>query len=273
MVKGDSLGDRMKLYENFSDSRLLPMVPAMARLDGKTFHTWTKGLRRPYDERLSSLMIDTTKYLVETTNARIGYTQSDEITLVWLSEDFKSEIYFDGRVLKMVSVLAAMCSVYFNKLVAEKIPEKTNKSAIFDCRVWSLPTQTEAANALIWREQDAVRNSIQMAAQSLYSHKELHGKKQSELHDLLYDKGINWNDYPAFFKRGTYVQRQRLERPFTVDELAKLPPKHNAHTDPNLIVSRTEVNIVDLPPLSTIVNREDVVFYGVNPLLYSSLRL
>jgi tRNA(His) 5'-end guanylyltransferase len=209
-------------------------------------------------------MIDTTLFLVEETNARVGATQSDEISLVLLA-DFGQQLWFDRRIAKMNSVLAAMASVFFNKHLPSRIPEKINQSPVFDCRVFNVPDQTEAVNYLIWREKDATRNSVSMAAQSYFSHRKLQGKSRSEMMDMLFSKDINWNNYPTHFKRGTYVQRQKVERPFTTQELALLPPKHNAHKDPNLKVVRTDHVILELPPLTQVKNREAVIFNGDKP--------
>jgi len=179
------LDDRMKFYESMSaGNRLLPLIPICARMDGKAFHTFTKDLERPYDEKFCTIMQLTTRFLVKETGAKIGYTQSDEISLIWLSDDFKSQIFFDGRQSKMTSILAAMTSVKFNELLKFNLPDKYEKTRsqlpIFDARVWNIPTQEEAVNYLYWREEDATRNSITMAAQSLYSHKELHQKNSSD---------------------------------------------------------------------------------------------
>lgn len=261
----DSLGDRMKYYESANTGRLIPLLPVMIRLDGVAFHTFTKGLERPYDKRLSNLMTNTMVHLVEVTNARLGYTQSDEITLILYSDNFTSQIYFDGKIAKLTSVLAAKASVYFNLYLNQAIPEKSDNLAYFDCRVWNVPNKVEAANTIIWRELDAVRNSIQMAAQSKFSHNELHGKSCNELQEMLFQKGINWNDYPTFFKRGTYAQRQKVIRPFTVEEIAKLPAKHEARSNPNLKVERTEIKIIDMPVMTKITNKEEVLFDGAIP--------
>ena len=216
----DLFGDRMKFYENQTCGiKLLPLIPVIARLDGKGFSKFTKGLKRPYDERLSMLMIELTKYLVKETNANCGYTQSDEITLMWYVDDPKSSIYFDGRYFKMVSDLSAMASVFFNKKLNDYLPEKSDKWPRFYCRVFNVPTLDEAVNTFLWREKDATKNSITMAASSFYSHKQLDKKNGSEKQEMLFEKGVNWNDYPAFFKRGTYVQRKRILRKFTTDEL------------------------------------------------------
>jgi tRNA(His) 5'-end guanylyltransferase len=259
----DLFGDRMKFYENQTCGiKLLPRIPVIARLDGKGFSKFTRGLRRPYDERLSNLMIELTKYLVKETNANCGYTQSDEITLMWYVDDPKSSIYFDGRYFKMVSDLSAMASVFFNKKLVEYLPEKSDKWPRFDCRVFNVPTLDEAVNTFLWREQDATKNSITMAASAFYSHKQLHKKNGSEKQEMLFEKGINWNDYPAFFKRGTYVQRKRILRKFTSDELEKLPKKHIARKDPDLMIERWVVDRIDLPPLMKINNKVDVIVFG-----------
>ena len=187
------LADRMKCYEMIgAGQRLMPNLPVCLRLDGKAFHRWTRGLRRPYDERLHMLFDETTKFLVEASDAVIGYTQSDEITLIlYNGGQPDAQILFNGRVSKLTSVLASMATAKFNALVPSILPEKHNRLACFDGRVWNVPTEQEAVNCLIWRELDATRNSIQMAAQALYSHKQLHQKNTSQMQEMLWQKGIN----------------------------------------------------------------------------------
>ncbi len=205
----------------------------------------------------------TTQFLVEETNAKIGYTQSDEISLIWLQENFENEIFFDSKLLKMTSILASLATAFFNRYLPEYLPEKTKQMPVFDARVWNVPTEAEAVNYLIWRELDATRNSVSMAAQSMFSHKQLHGKSSSIMQDMMFDKfKVNWNDYPSFFKRGTYFQRKEVVRPFSCDELSKLHPKHDAHTNPDLDVVRSEVVLLELPPITQIENRRDVFFKG-----------
>jgi tRNA(His) 5'-end guanylyltransferase len=262
----DSLGDRIKEYESQTcGTRLLDRLPVVCRLDGKNFSRFTKGLKRPYDERLSNLMVETTKYLVKETNANCGYHQSDEITLVWYSDSYKSKIYFDGRLFKMISDLAAMASVFFNRELPNYLPEKKHLMPRFDCRVFNVPTIQEAANTFLWRELDCTKNSISMAAQHYYSHKELEGKNSSDKQEMLFQKGVNWNDYPAFFKRGTYIQRKRILTKFSAEELSKLPAKHQARQNPELMIERWIIDRLDLPPLMTIQNREEVILFGAEP--------
>ena len=191
----DDLGNRMKLIEGQeSDRRFMSTLPICCRLDGKCFSSFTKELQRPYDKIFADLMVETTLYLVEETNACVGYTQSDEISLIYYSEDPKSQVFFDGRIQKMCSVLASMCSVKFNQLMRIMVDrmnvfyvgskeeyestehnlwkKKLDLNPIFDCRVWIVPSKVEAVNNLVWRENDCYKNSISMAASEYYSDKE-----------------------------------------------------------------------------------------------------
>ena len=266
-MKNDQFGDRMKMYENQTCGiKLIPRIPVIARLDGKGFSKFTKGLKRPYDERLSNLMVETTKYLVKETNANCGYTQSDEITLVWYTDKVDSSIYFDGRLFKMIGDLSAMASVFFNRELGKYLPEKVDKMPRFDARVYNVPTLEEAVNSFIWREMDATKNSISMAASEYYSHKELMGKNGSEKQEMLFRKGVNWNNYPSFFKRGTYIQRKKVLKPFTSEEIEKLPTKHNARKDPNFMVERWVIDKINLPPILKVDNKIDVIIYGKEPV-------
>jgi tRNA(His) guanylyltransferase len=129
----------------------------------------------------------------------------DELTLIlYNGGQSDSQVFFDGRVSNLTSGLASMATAKFYALVPSILPEKRDRLACFDGRVWTVPTEQEAVNGLLWRELDATRNSIQMAAQALFSHKQLHQKNRSEMQEMLWQKGINWQDYPARFKRGGY---------------------------------------------------------------------
>ncbi len=275
-MKNDALGDRMKLYESiFTSQKCIPQLPTFCRVDAKAFHTWTSDLKRPYDERLSKLFVDTTRFLVEETGARIGYTQSDEITLCWYFEDYKSQLFFDGKIHKLNSVIASLTTGFFNREVEkseirfkkcrDEIDESLNKLvsggtsrplAFFDCRTWQVPNLDEAANVFLWREQDATRNSISMAAQSVYSHKELHGKSTKEMQEMLHEKGINWNDYPTFFKKGTYLVRQ--QRTFVKDDI-------DGGTIEIKYANIPAIKELEMPKLGSIENRVGVLFKGETP--------
>lgn len=220
----DDFGDRMKHYEAAETERFfMPLLPIYARIDGRCFSRFTHGLNRPFDVRISRAMVETTKHLVEESHARIGYTQSDEISLIWQQEDYDSEVFFSGKIHKLVSVLASLASVTFNHLclAEESLRERTLQMLpVFDCRVFQLPNRIEAANAILWREKDATKNAVSMAARSFYSHQELAGKSSADMQEMIFQKGQNFNDYPTFFKRGTFVRRLTEQRPFTAEELA-----------------------------------------------------
>jgi tRNA(His) guanylyltransferase len=263
----DPLGDRMKGYENVEAQRRgMPGLPVIARLDGRNFSAFTQGLQRPYDTRLQRLMLETTLHLVKHSGARCGYTQSDEITLVYHAGSLKSQLFFDGRFQKLCSVLASVASLYFNQGLPVHLPEKRHQSPVFDCRAWNVPSLEEAANCVLWREWDATKNSIQMAAQHHFSHRSLQGLNGKQCQEKLFqEKQVNWNDYPAPFKRGQYVlKRVRLGR-FSPEELEALPPLHNARKNPDHEFDRSVVELVEIPPLGRILNRIDVLFGSAEP--------
>ena len=237
-----NLANRMKSYESHeTHRRLIPFLPIYIRIDGRAFHHFTREMDRPYDSRMSEAMIETTKALVQETDALIGYTQSDEINLVLYTENKLSQGYFEGKIFKITSVLAGYTSSVFllNYIKMFNVDPLTTIDPLpaFDCRVFNLPSQTETANMLLWRELDATRNAIHAAARSVYSQAELQNKSQSELQDMLFEKGINFNDYPAAFKRGTFVRK----------------------------VAR-EVVTIDMPIFLKVTNREAVIFQGTEPI-------
>ena len=224
------LDKRMKLYEQADNKRILPYSRVMIRLDGKGFHNFCKQMGRPFDMKLIKSMRDLTVFLMKESGAKIGYTQSDEISLLLYSDTFESSIYFDGKTQKILSILAAKASVFFNKIYTDGDP-------VFDCRIWTIPDE-EIANYFVWREQDAIRNSIQMAGQAKFSHKQLHKKSCNDIQDMLHEKGINWNDYPPECKRGSYFKKFQEDIAFSADEIEKLPKNHEARSNPDLVVTR-----------------------------------
>lgn len=263
--KGDDLGDRMKAYEAVEDRRFEPGLPIYARIDGRSFSRFTRGMARPFDPALTAAMVETAKVLVEKTHARIGYTQSDEISLVWLAGDDGSQTFFDGRIQKLASVLAGLATAAFTAAIlrsdvlapyAERLPH-------FDCRVLALPSPVEAANMILWRELDARKNAVSMAARAVFSHKQLHGQGQADMLEMLAAAGVDFEAYPAAFKRGTFVRRATFERSFSPEELARIPEKHRPA--PDALITRSEVRSLDVPPFSTVANRVAVVLEGAEP--------
>jgi tRNA(His) guanylyltransferase len=265
----ETLGDTQKMFEMAeAGRRLMPGLPIMVRLDGRSFHTFTKGLKRPYDERMSRSMIETAKYLVEHTQANIGYTQSDEISLGFAPLTLDKNMLFDGRIQKLASVLASMASVKFNNEVQANIPEKAKLLPVFDARVWNVPNLQVAADHFRWREADATRNSLTMAAHAYYPHSELQKAGFAKKHDLLHAKGVNWNDYPVFFKRGTYVARRSVLKELTAKELSRIPVIHR----PNGPVERSLVQELDMPVCTEIENFIEVLFNAAEPVKAGQLK-
>lgn len=207
-----SFGDRIKAIEAiYAKQTIDPEKPFCVRLDGKAFHTFTKGLKRPYDERLSKAMVETMNFLMEKTEARLGYTQSDEISLVFFKLNPAQQQYLGGRVQKMTSIFAAMATAKFNQIVAQTIPEKADTLAFFDARVWSVDSLSDAAEVIVWRQEDAIKNAVSMAAHSVFSNKQLYKKNSQEKITMLADCGYDWADYPEFFKSGTFAMRRNEE--------------------------------------------------------------
>lgn len=229
----DELGKRMKeYYEGIPKTKLMRRTPVAIRIDGKAFHTFTRGFKKPFDEVLIKSMQETMKYLCENIQGCVfGYTQSDEITLILVDyQKLNSCAWFDYEVQKMCSIAASMVTMAFNKIFQKEVQDwftwqtvpisdeikqlyalyndKIDKGAMFDARCFNIPKE-EVANLLYWRQLDATRNSIQMVGQANFSQKELHGKSCNKIQDMLMlEKGINWNDFPAYQKRGSCAIKQ-----------------------------------------------------------------
>lgn len=235
----DDLGKRMKeFYEQVPKTRLVRRMPVAIRIDGKAFHSFTKCFEKPFDDVLIKSMQQTAKYLCENIQGCVlGYTQSDEITLILV--DYKTldtSAWFDYEVQKVVSIAASMATMAFNKFFNENCYDwfdeevdleamvldpntKTaklfnayenalRKGAMFDARCFNIPKE-EVTNLIYWRQLDASRNSVQMVGQANFSHKELHGKSCNMIQDMLMiQKGINWNDLPTHKKRGSCIVRK-----------------------------------------------------------------
>lgn len=301
----DAFGDRMKGYESLeTDRRAMTGLPLVVRVDGRSFSKFTRGMARPYDTDMANLMVETAKYLVEETNAKVGYTQSDEITLILspfdllgssqvrrtlrsvvhlvgsgsvtaaeaeatallsrmdkdvLSAKRGTEAMFAGRYQKLVSIIASLATARFLKGALALWPERCARQLpLFDCRVFSVPSREEAVNVLLWREQDASRNAVSMAAQARFSHGQLQNKSTKVMREMLaVEAGGNFEDYPARFKRGVYVRREALVHNATPEEIA-LNPERASHGP----VLRRKTVVLDLPPLGLIDNRVGVLLDG-----------
>lgn len=239
-----TLGGRMKEYEKVSRGYLMKRTPVVIRLDGCHFHTFTKGLDKPYDKTLMKIMQQTMQYLCENIQGCVlGYTQSDEITLVLVDyQNLNTSAWYDNQIQKICSVAASLATLAFNKYWARetediydnyifssgpgeqefqrwKLFDKKNYQATFDARVFNL-SPDEVVNNLIWRQQDATRNSINLLGQSLYSHKELQGISANQLQNkMLVEKNVNWNNEPTSFKRGSCCRKNENGKWFIDNEI------------------------------------------------------
>lgn len=243
MPVNDELGKRMKeFYEAVPKTRLVRRTPVAIRIDGKAFHTFTRGFEKPFDEVLGRAMRETMKYLCENIQGCVlGYTQSDEITLILI--DYKkltSSAWFDYEVQKMCSIAASMATMAFNKYFAEEVKKfiaskdpvfisseeiklvdvyerAFEKGAMFDARVFNIPKE-EVANLIYWRQLDATRNSIQMVGQANFSHSELQNKSCNVIQEMLFqERDINWNDFPTHLKRGSCCVKSDVSVTFATE--------------------------------------------------------
>ena len=209
----DTLGDRMKCYEDAYRFHLPRRSNVIARIDGKAFHTYTRNCDKPYDQNLCDDMDGTAYALMEQIQgAKLAYVQSDEINILITDYDsLETDAWFGNNIQKMCSISASIATAEFNLLQINRVLEalRPNKIVIkpanFDSRVYIIPELSEVANLFLWRCQDASRNSIQMLARSHYSSKELHKKNTNDIHNMLLAKGINWNFIKPRFKRGGIV--------------------------------------------------------------------
>lgn len=229
-MKKDSLGTRMKeYYEGIPKTRLMRRTPVAIRIDGKAFHTFTRGFRKPFDMVLMESMQETMKYLCENIQGCVfGYTQSDEITLILIDYQKKeTSAWFDYEVQKMCSISASMATMVFNRIFRSKAKEDIDyineawniddedkkyvkslykaleSGAMFDARCFNIPKE-EVTNLVYWRQQDATRNSIQMVGRAYFSHKELNNKSCDDIQEMLWSTyNINWDKFPITQKRGT----------------------------------------------------------------------
>ena len=248
MAIRDELGNRMKkYYEEIPKAKLMRRCPVMLRCDGKAFHTFTRNFQKPFDEVLIKTMQETTKYLCENIQGCVlGYTQSDEITLVLVDyKELDSQAWFDYEVQKLCSITASMATMAFEKSFMKNLcvwdeecyvpalidknesiiqlrdiyDKAYSKGAIFDCRCFNIPKE-EVTNCVYWRQLDATRNSIQMVGQANFSHKELQNKSCNEIQDMLMtQKGINWNNFPTYQKRGSCCVKEEYSEPGENDVL------------------------------------------------------
>lgn len=257
----DVLGDRCKAFEAATESTLMPGLPVLVRLDGRAFHTFTRKLERP-DTRLVECFHDTVLAIMEDIHADVAYHQSDEITLGWGPQ--RGDMLFGGRVQKLCSVLAGLTSAAFCSAVLHRFGEDMlARLPHFDCRVWQVPDNMDLVDVFLWREADAVKNSISSLAQEHFSAKELHGQASMDQLAMLGRAGVRWDLLPDHLKRGSYWRRVAVGRTLTADELWRIPEAHRP--EPGDIVTRTEIHMLKLPPLNRLANPIGVLLAGDEP--------
>ena len=281
-MRFDQLGIRIKEFEAITTkTKLIPQLPVCARIDMRAGHTFCRGLAKPWSLEYVETMQEVTKFLVAETHAQLGYVQSDEISLCWLDP---SKAPFDGKLFKLQSVLASLATSKFVNYIYKKYSEIFSSEITddenikswtllcekcqkiipsFDCRVFQLPNEVELANTFVWREIDAVRNSVSMLAQANFSHKELQGKDRKAMLTMLEEKGIRWNELEDDLKRGAYFKRKLVQRKIDPITWAKIPDKVKPDTR---TVTRSEVSQYFIPEMKNVENRVGVYFYNEQPI-------
>jgi tRNA(His) 5'-end guanylyltransferase len=230
----DELGTRIKeFYENRTRYLLPRRAYTILRIDGKSFHSYCRGLIQPFDQGLIDDMDATASYLCKNIQGtKFAFVQSDEISILMTDFDaIGTDAWFDGNIQKIVSVAAGLATAEFNRLRLLRIIKNSTsidsdgfisikpyekdilnmKLATFDARVFTIPSKTEVGNMIVWRQKDATRNSISSVARNLYSQKEVDGKNSDQKQEMIFQRGINWNDYPAKQKRGRLIIKETVE--------------------------------------------------------------
>lgn len=267
----DEMGTRLKGYEaRETERKFLPYIPVYARIDGRSFSKFTRNAIRPFDASITGAMHAATRALIEQTGAKIGYVQSDEISLVWETTEPNEGMFFDGKAQKMCSVLAGIATAAFIKALVEdedwnkRNPAWLAKMPHFDARVIQLPSRVEAANMFLWREMDARKNAISMVAHTLFSHKSLQGKSGREKLELIAENGFDFDGLPVSAKRGVFMRRVIKDVPLAEEIRLRIPEK--SRPEQGATVTRSAVDIIDMPPFNKVSNRVEVIFDGADPV-------
>ena len=293
-MRFDEIGQRIKRYEYLTTgTKLMPGLPVYARIDGRAFHTFCRGLKKPFCYELVETMQEVTKFLIEQTHAALGYVQSDEISLCWLDVD---KAPFEGKLFKLESVLSSLATAKFITYISEQAtslqidnesdyhclnvdPERLNQFTklddkvttiipSFDCRVFQLPNEMELANTFIWREMDAVRNSVSMLAQANFSHKELQGKDVKAMITMLEEKGIRWNELRSDLKQGAYFHRVLVDKYLSDDIWEKIPENKRPESR---YVKRSEIQRFELPVMKHVKNKVGAYFHEEEPITENTI--
>ena len=262
------MSERLKSYEAITtETRLIEKLPIYARVDMRAGHTWCRGLDKPFDMRYAAAMRGATEYVVEKTGAAVGMTQSDEASFVWLDD---TKIPFGTRLFKLQSVIASMFTAAFivdasRNGFAQKIAKALPS---FDCRVLNLPSLEEAANMIMWRSMDSVKNSITLLALEHFSNKQIHGKNGNEKIKMLVEKGVDYYAIPENLRLGAFCRRETYEKVLTKEELAKIPENQRI-LDENGEMKVVRSHVVQFSlgmPLTEILNKAGALFMAETPV-------
>lgn len=200
----ETLGDRMKQYENAYKIRFTGRLPVIVRLDGKAFHTLTQKCEKPFDENIIKIFNLISMYLVEVMQGAVfAYTQSDEISiLLYPWKKLESQAWFDNEMTKINTISAAIASAFGTQLWNDKF--ESQNLVLFDSRSFVLP-ESEVVNYFIWRQKDWIRNSVQMLGRAHFSQKQMHGKSNAQVRMMLEQKGVMWEQLDLYLQRGRCV--------------------------------------------------------------------
>lgn len=267
----ETLADRMKRYEAVTtETTLIERLPIYARIDMRAGHTFCRGLDKPFDADYSNAMKAATSYLVEKSGAIVGYCQSDEASFVWLDS---SKIMFETRLFKLQSVLASMFTSAFMYNCKGKLVDKIAKYLpTFDCRVCNMPSLDEAANMILWRERDSIKNSITLLSLEHFSNKEIHKKNSDDKIKMLKDlKNVDYyTAVPEDLRNGAYFRRELYDKILTEEELSKIPERNWPKVDENGNRSVIRSHVVQFKigaKLNDITNKTGVLFSKETPKL------
>lgn len=250
-MKSDPLGDKVKAFEDASNEQAFaPNAFLLARVDGRAFHTFTKGMGKPADLWLLDSMIHATIETASDFKSRLAYVQSDEATFCWRYETpAHGSLPFNGRIQKLCSLIAGIFSASFIDGLMARDPKRyleLGRVPAFDCRIWEVPSAQDQVEAFAWREKDAVKNAVSSAASTVATATELAGMKHRERLALLEARGFDWESLPLAFRSGAYIRRQSRMSEIDAETLAKIPPakrpapgalflRHETAVDPRLL--------------------------------------
>lgn len=285
------LSERMKGYEHAQQQYFIPGLPVIVRLDGKCFSSWTRGLDKPFDQRLMDAFDAVTQGLVKVSGARLAHTYSDEISLLLYVDNHESQIYCQGKPQKLITVLASTLTLLFQSATNGWRKDRRTHGAdfcdvaaapmgmppaYFDARAFALPSLDEAANYFRWRELDAIRNSVSSLAQSYFSPTWLKGmsgdQMKTELRKITaaqeslpagkVEPITTWESLSPRETRGQYVARRKVFKELDAETLVRIDEGHR----PDGPIERHEVQLLDMPPWATLTNPAEVLL-GAVPIM------